>query len=66
MKDLASYVVSIPDYPRPGILFRDITGILDSADGLRFAIDQLADRLEGEQFDAVVSMESRGFLFDFT
>ena len=63
MKDLASYVVSIPDYPRPGILFRDITGILDSADGLRFAIDQLADRLEGEQFDAVVSMESRGFLF---
>ena len=63
MKDLASYVVSIPDYPKPGILFRDITGILDSADGLRLAIDQLAGRLEGVQFDAVVSMESRGFIF---
>jgi len=63
MKDLASYVVSIPDYPKPGILFRDITGILDSADGLRLAIDQLADRLEGVQFDAIVSMESRGFIF---
>lgn len=63
MKDLASYVISIPDYPKPGILFRDITGILDSADGLRLAIDQLADRLEGVQFDAIVSMESRGFIF---
>ena len=63
MKDLAAYVISIPDYPKPGILFRDITGILDSADGLRLAIDQLADRLEGIQFDAIVSMESRGFIF---
>lgn len=63
MKDLDSYVVSIPDYPKPGILFRDITGILDSADGLRLAIDQLADRLGGIQFDAIVSMESRGFIF---
>ena len=63
MRDLASYVVAIPDYPKPGILFRDITGILDSADGLRLAIDQLADRLEGVQFDAIVSMESRGFIF---
>lgn len=63
VKDIASYVVSIPDYPKPGILFRDITGILDNADGLRLAIDQLADRLDGVQFDAVVSMESRGFIF---
>ena len=63
LKDLASYVIAIPDYPKPGILFRDITGILDSADGLRLAIDQLADRLEGMQFDAIVSMESRGFIF---
>ena len=63
MKDLASYVVSIPDYPKPGILFRDITGILDSADGLRLAIDLFADRLDGVQFDAIVSMESRGFIF---
>lgn len=63
MKDLSSYIVSIPDYPKPGILFRDITGILGNAEGLRLAIDQLAERLEGVEFDAVVSMESRGFIF---
>ena len=63
MKDLASYVKAIPDYPKPGILFRDVTGILDSADGLQLAIDQLAGRLEGIRFDAIVSMESRGFIF---
>ena len=63
MKDLESYVISIPDYPKPGILFRDITGILDSADGLRLAIDLLAEKLNGVQFDAIVSMESRGFIF---
>ena len=63
MKDLASYVYSIPDFPKPGILFRDITGILDDAEGLHFAIDELAARLEGVEFDAIVSMESRGFIF---
>ncbi|MBR1588748.1 MAG: adenine phosphoribosyltransferase [Kiritimatiellae bacterium] len=63
MKDLESYIRSIPDFPKPGIVFRDVTGILDNADGLRLAIDQLADRLEGVAFDAVVSMESRGFIF---
>lgn len=63
MKSLESYIRSIPDFPKPGIKFRDVTGILDSADGLRLAIDQLADRLEGVAFDAVVSMESRGFIF---
>ena len=63
MKSLESYIRSIPDFPKPGIEFRDVTGILDSADGLRMAIDQLADRLEGVAFDAIVSMESRGFIF---
>ena len=63
MKSLESYVIAISDYPKPGILFRDVTGILDSADGLRLAIDQLADRLQGVPFDAIVSMESRGFIF---
>ena len=63
MKSLESYIRSIPDFPKPGIEFRDVTGILDSADGLRMAIDQLADRPEGVAFDAVVSMESRGFIF---
>lgn len=63
MEKLESYVISIPDYPKKGILFRDITGILGSADGLHLAIDELADRLDGVEFDAIVSMESRGFIF---
>lgn len=60
MEKLESYVISIPDYPKKGILFRDITGILGNADGLRLAIDELADRIAGVEFDAIVSMESRG------
>lgn len=63
MEKLESYVISIPDYPKKGILFRDITGILGNADGLRLAIDELADRIAGVEFDAIVSMESRGFIF---
>jgi len=60
---LASYVLSVKDFPKPGIDFRDITGILESAEGLRLAIDELAGALEGVEFDSVVSMESRGFIF---
>ena len=63
MNDVASYIRAIPDFPKPGILFRDVTGILDSADGLRLTIDRLAEKLDGVQFDAIVSMESRGFIF---
>ena len=63
MKDLASYLYAIPDFPKPGIVFRDITGILDNAEGLHLAIDELAARLDGVEFDTIVSMESRGFIF---
>jgi len=62
-RDLASYIISVPGFPKPGIDFRDITGILESPDGLRLAIDGLAAALDGVEFDAVVSMESRGFIF---
>ena len=62
-RGLASYVISVPDFPKPGIDFCDITGILESADGLRLAVDELAAALEGVDFDVVVSMESRGFIF---
>ena len=62
-RGLASYVISVPDFPKPGIDFRDITGILESADGLRLAVDELAAALDGVDFDVVVSMESRGFIF---
>lgn len=63
MKTLEDYIISIPDFPRPGILFRDVTGVLDSGEGLHLAVEELARHLEGLEFDAIAGVESRGFLF---
>lgn len=63
MKRIEDYVISIPDFPEPGIIFRDITGILRDADGLKLSIDKIQEMLEGVEFDAVLSLESRGFIF---
>ena len=63
MKKLEDYVITIPDFPEPGVMFRDITGILKDGDGLALAIDDLQKCLEGVEFDALVGLESRGFLF---
>ena len=63
MKRIEDYVISIPDFPEPGIIFRDITGILRDADGLKLSIDKLQELLEGVEFDAVLGLESRGFIF---
>ena len=63
VKKLEEYVFSIPDFPKAGILFRDVTGVLASGEGFRLAVDAFCRRLEGVDFDLVVSMESRGFLF---
>ena len=63
MKELKDYVVSIPDFPEPGIIFRDITSILQDADGLHMAIDQLQGALDGIEFDVIAGTESRGFIF---
>ena len=63
MKKLEDYVISIPDFPKPGIIFRDITGILEDADGLKLAIDSLQKELEGLDFDVIAGTESRGFVF---
>ena len=63
MKPLRDYIYEIPDFPAPGILFRDITGILDSGAGFRLCCDQLAERLNGVDFDMIAGIESRGFLF---
>ena len=60
---LEDYVLTIPDFPEPGIMFRDVTTILQDADGLGMAIDGLADALEGLEFDAVLGPEARGFIF---
>ncbi|MBE6806947.1 MAG: adenine phosphoribosyltransferase [Ruminococcaceae bacterium] len=63
MKTVADYVRTIPDFPEPGILFRDVTSVLQSAEGLRLAIDELQKRLEGLDFDVIAGAESRGFIF---
>ena len=63
MKKLEEYVRSIPDFPEPGIIFRDITTILQDPDGLQQSIDGIVESLEGVDFDVVVGPESRGFIF---
>lgn len=63
MESIEQYITSIPDFPEPGIIFRDITSIISNADGLKLAIDQMQNLLEGVEFDALAGLESRGFLF---
>ena len=62
-KSIEEYVRSIVDFPEPGIIFRDVTSILEDADGLHLAIDLMQEKLEGLDFDVVVGPESRGFIF---
>ncbi len=63
MKRLEEYVRSIPDFPEEGIIFRDVTSVLQDADGLRLAIDSMQELLKDVDFDVVVGAESRGFVF---
>ncbi len=63
MKKLEEYVRSIPDFPEPGVIFRDVTSILQDADGLRLAIDSLQDLVKDLDFDVIAGTESRGFMF---
>ena len=63
MKPIEEYVVSIPDFPEQGVIFRDVTSVLQDAEGLHLAIDLMQEKLEGLDFDVVVGPESRGFIF---
>ena len=62
-KKLEEYVVTIPDFPEPGIMFRDITSVIQDPDGLKLAVDGLANLIKDTDFDLVVGPESRGFIF---
>lgn len=63
MKKVEDYVRSIPDFPEKGIIFRDITSVIQSPDGLKLAIDGINDLLKDTEYDVVVGPESRGFIF---
>ena len=62
-KPIEEYVRSIPDFPEKGIIFRDVTSILEDADGLQLAIDLMQEKIGDTEFDVVVGPESRGFIF---
>lgn len=63
MKKIEDYVRSIPDFPEKGIIFRDVTSVLQDGEGLHLAIDLMQDKLKDVEFDVVVGPESRGFIF---
>lgn len=63
MKKLEEYVRSIPDFPEKGIIFRDVTSVLQDADGLQLAINTMQDKIKDLEYDVVVGPESRGFIF---
>ena len=63
MKKLEEYVTSIPDFPEEGIIFRDVTTILEDPNGLSLAVDGVRTMLEGVEYDSVIGPESRGFIF---
>jgi adenine phosphoribosyltransferase len=60
--DLRSYIRTIPDHPKPGILFRDITTLFRERDAFRFAVEALADPFRGTRIDKVAGIEARGFI----
>lgn len=61
--DLKSLIREIPDFPKPGILFRDITTLLQNSAALRFTVDRLTESFANQSIDYVVGAESRGFIF---
>lgn len=63
MKKMEEYVRSIPDFPEPGIIFRDVTSVLQDADGLHLAIDEMQKLIADIDPDVIVGLESRGFIF---
>ena len=61
--DLARYIREVPDFPQPGILFKDITPMLGEPAAFGAAIERFAERYSGEQIDVIAGIEARGFLF---
>ncbi|MBO4372506.1 MAG: adenine phosphoribosyltransferase [Bacteroidales bacterium] len=62
-KKLEDYITTIPDFPEKGIMFRDVTSVLESGEGLRLSIDELYNLTKDVEFDVVAGAEARGFIF---
>ena len=63
MSDLNSHIRTVPDFPKPGIGFKDITTLLKNGKALRQSVDELAEKFTGKMIDKIVGIESRGFIF---
>ncbi len=63
MKNIEEYIRSIPDFPEEGIIFRDITSVLEDSESLKLSVDLMQDKIKDIDFDVVVGPESRGFIF---
>ena len=62
-RSIESFIRTVPDYPKPGIQFRDVTGLLEDPLGLRMAVDQIVDRYQDRGVSLVAGIEARGFIF---
>ena len=63
MKRIDDFITSIPDFPEKGIIFRDVTTVLQSPEGFKLAVDKLIEMSKEFEFDVVAGTEARGFLF---
>ncbi|MCI9564711.1 MAG: adenine phosphoribosyltransferase [Eubacterium sp.] len=63
MHEVEKYIRSIPDFPEPDIIFRDITTVTQDPEGLKVAVDSMAEKLKDLDFDVIVGLEARGFIF---
>ena len=63
MSDLSSHIRTVPDFPKTGIGFKDITTLLKDGNALRQSVDELAEKFSGKEIEKIVGIESRGFIF---
>ena len=63
MKEIKDYIRTIPDFPAPGVQFRDITSLIQNADGLKLAVDSMMDKVKDLDYDVICGAEARGFVF---
>lgn len=63
MHEVEEYIRNIPDFPEPGVIFRDITTVTQNPEGLKMAIDSMADKIRDLDVDVIVGLEARGFIF---